>query len=448
MQSELFEIYKIGIGPSSSHTFGPMVAAHRFLSLLDSDDYLKNTTTIYVELCGSLGATGKGHLSDVAVVLGLLGYKPESVPTEKIKSIFDDYSKHKMLKIGKNAQYVKLYIKFIEKPLAAHENGIRFIAKTTKEVLIRKNYYSIGGGFIEEDIVAQTSSSPRSLPYPFENAKALLAHTQDASLQKILLENSAVFHSHSAIFHHVNLLWEVMQEGIQKGLTHTGNLPAPTRLARRAHALHQGLESSDTSLPAFMHQMSWVNLFAIALSEENASGGRVVTAPTNGACGIVPAVLMYYHRFVEALDEEGLLRFFLVSAAIGGLFKRNASISGAEVGCQGEVGVASSMAAAGLAELMGATPAQVMIAAEIAMEHHLGLTCDPLNGQVQVPCVERNGVAAVTAIDAAAMALSRTHNQARVSLDEVIEAMRQTGKDMHPKYRETSCGGLAVVAKR
>jgi L-serine dehydratase len=448
MQSELFDIYKIGIGPSSSHTFGPMVAAHRFLSLLTMHNYLERTTDINVNLCGSLGATGKGHLSDVAVVLGLLGHQPESVPTEQIQDIFDDFIKHKMLKMGQTSQSVKLYIKFIKKPLPRHENGMQFIANHHNNVLIEKNYYSIGGGFIEEDTPAQAVSSAPSLPYPFKSTKALLAHTQHHSLQNILLKNTTVFHSLFAVQNRVNLLWKIMQEGIQKGLTHTGHLPSPTHLARRAPALHRNLTSGDSSLPSFMHQMSWVNLFAIALSEENANGGRVVTAPTNGACGIVPAVLMYYHQFVKPLTEEDLLHFFLVSASIAGLFKRNASISGAEVGCQGEVGVASSMAAAGLAELMGATPAQVMIAAEIAMEHHLGLTCDPLNGQVQVPCIERNGVAAVTAIDAAAMALSRTHDQTRVSLDEVIETMRQTGKDMHPKYRETSCGGLAIVAKR
>lgn len=443
MYISLFDMYKIGIGPSSSHTFGPMVAAARFMDALTQKGLLERTGNIVASLHGSLGATGKGHLSDVALLLGFCGFLPQNVPLETIEALTTTWKSKGIATHGKHS--FALEVNFESTSLPLHENGMRFMAKAGEETLYESVYYSTGGGFIHEENAPQETHHAPAVPYPFETASALLAHCKERSLRACLLANELALHPQGEIDGYAEALWHTMQEGMQRGMGQEGVLPAPTALARRAHTLHKALQNPNPKASALMVQMDWVNLFAMAVSEENANGGRVVTAPTNGACGIVPAVLMYIHKFIEPLDGPALLRFFLVSSAIGGLFKRNASISGAEVGCQGEVGVASSMAAAGLAELLGASPQSVMMAAEIAMEHHLGLTCDPVNGQVQIPCIERNGLAAVTAINAASMALARNDAPARVSLDQVVEAMRQTGKDMNPKYRETSCGGLAVV---
>lgn len=443
MYISLFDLYKIGIGPSSSHTFGPMVAAARFMNDLRAKGFLEHTTDLFASLHGSLGATGKGHLSDVALMLGFCGYLPKDVPVETITSLVKAW--HAKGTITHANHPLTLTISFENEPLPRHENGMHFIAKTKNEILYQNIYYSTGGGFIQEENSAQEPHHEPTVPYPFETASALLGHCKERSLSACLLANELAFRAQEEIDAYVDTLWHTMQEGMERGMVQEGALPAPTALTRRAHTLYLALQNPKPKTSALMVQMDWVNLFAMAVSEENANGGRVVTAPTNGACGIVPAVLMYIHKFIEPLNANTLLRFFLVSSAIGGLFKRNASISGAEVGCQGEVGVASSMAAAGLADFLDASPQSVMMAAEIAMEHHLGLTCDPVNGQVQIPCIERNGLAAVTAINAASMALARNDTPARVTLDQVVEAMRQTGKDMNPKYRETSCGGLAVV---
>ncbi|MBE0496791.1 MAG: L-serine ammonia-lyase [Campylobacterales bacterium] len=443
MYISLFDLYKIGIGPSSSHTFGPMVAAARFMDALKTKGLLERTTGLVASLHGSLGATGKGHLSDVGLLLGFCGFSPKDIPVEAIETLTKAWKTQGTIVHGDHV--LSLTIHFKNDPLPHHENGMRFVAKADEEKVFESVFYSTGGGFIHEENSVQEAHDEPLVPYPFENALTLLTHCKERSLSACLLANELAFHTQEEIDAYVDALWRTMQEGMERGMGQEGALPAPTALTRRARTLYLALQNPKHKASALMVQMDWVNLFAMAVSEENANGGRVVTAPTNGACGIVPAVLMYIHKFIEPLDAPALLRFFLVSSAIGGLFKRNASISGAEVGCQGEVGVASSMAAAGLAEFLGASPQSVMMAAEIAMEHHLGLTCDPVNGQVQIPCIERNGLAAVTAINAASMALARNDAPARVTLDQVVEAMRQTGKDMNPKYRETSCGGLAVV---
>lgn len=442
----LFDIYKIGIGPSSSHTFGPMVAGYRFVEELRRVSLFERTTRIKVELYGSLSATGRGHLTDTAIILGLSGFLPESVDLDAISTIIEEANREKSLMLGQERK-VGFEIEFLKEFLPLHENGMRIVAGDNDGELYAKEYYSIGGGFVKssEEFDVDSLSKGASVPFPFIHARELVALCGDGKMSELLLKNELSLRSETEIEEYAKRLWGVMRETMERGFREDGFLPPPTALKRRSKDLLERIKSGKEHRGAMIEEMDWVNLFAISVSEENASGGRVVTAPTNGACGIVPAVLAYYDKFIKPLDTDALVRFFLVSSAIGALFKQNASISGAEVGCQGEVGVACSMAAGGLAELLGGSALRVSIAAEIAMEHHLGLTCDPINGQVQIPCIERNGVAAVTAIDAAAMALSRSPESAMVSLDRVIEAMRQTGKDMDKKYRETSCGGLAVV---
>lgn len=446
MYISLYDMYKIGIGPSSSHTFGSMVAANKFMRALRDKNLVVHLDTILVKLYGSLSLTGKGHLSDIAIFLGLSGFEPHNTPAQKVENLIKAKELNKTVSL-KNGQKIGLKFEWIDTPLPLHENGVSFVGLKDEKILLEKTYYSVGGGFVVEDFSNNTTQEAKEVSYPFFSGDDLLKHAKKHSLYKILLENELAFHSKDEIKQYVKTLWQTMSDGIERGMQKKGNLPAPTALKRRGKIGYEKLTSS-IKLPFMMAQMEWVSLFAIAMSEENASGGKVITAPTNGACGIVPAVLMYYHRFVRALSIQELLEFFLVSSAIGSIFKRNASISGAEVGCQGEVGVASSMAAAGLTQIMSGSAKQVFIAAEIAMEHHLGLTCDPLNGQVQVPCIERNGIASVTAINAVSMALCRLDASTRISFDAVVEAMRQTGKDMDPKYRETSCGGLAVVASK
>jgi len=444
----IFDIYKIGIGPSSSHTFGPMVAAKMFADTLVEKSLIDSTDFVKAELYGSLSATGRGHLSDVAIILGLSGFLPQTIEIDSIETI-----KTKAWESGtlllEGIKNVGFSVDFLNDSLPLHENGMCIKAYKDETLLCSKEYYSIGGGFVREREDFETGEVKECIkvPHPFTHAKELSSMCEGRSMSEILLENELSFHTKAEIESYVQKLWKTMRETMDRGLRSDGELPKPTAAKRRSKELFEALREKQEGLSAMMLEMEWVNLFAMAISEENANGGRVVTAPTNGACGIVPAVLAYYDKFIKPLDTEALVRFFLVSSAVGALFKINASISGAEVGCQGEVGVACSMAASGMAELMGATPARVLIAAEIAMEHHLGLTCDPVNGQVQIPCIERNGIAAVTAIDAVSMALSRNPQNTQVSLDRVIEAMRQTGRDMDKKYRETSCGGLAVVLK-
>ena len=330
--------------------------------------------------------------------------------------------------------------------LSLHENGMRITALADDKVVYSQTYYSIGGGFIvDEEHFGQQDSAPVEVPYPYSSAADLQKHCQETglSLSGLMMKNELALHSKEELEQHLANVWEVMRGGIERGISTEGVLPGKLRVPRRAAALRRMLVSQDKTTTDPMAVVDWINMFALAVNEENAAGGRVVTAPTNGACGIIPAVLAYYDKFIREVNANSLARYLLVASAIGSLYKMNASISGAEVGCQGEVGVACSMAAAGLAELLGASPAQVCIAAEIAMEHNLGLTCDPVAGQVQVPCIERNAIAAVKAVNAARMALRRT-SEPRVCLDKVIETMYETGKDMNAKYRETSRGGLAM----
>jgi L-serine dehydratase len=436
----VFDLFKVGIGPSSSHTVGPMRAARMFVGGLKADGQLADVRTISVELFGSLGATGPGHGSDRAVLLGLAGEDPETVDTgtapEQVAQV-------------RTARRLAL--------LGIHEIDFDPDEHLTLHVLRLRTYYSVGGGFVVEETAAGADRiTPDTTPvaYPFSTGTRLLAHANDrrARISDIMLANERAWRTEAEIRAGLLHIWQVMQDCVTNGCTNDGVLPGGLKVRRRAAELRRNLEKELGDAGAGVGQLSatdplrimdWVMLFALAVNEENASGGRVVTAPTNGAAGIVPAVLHYYTRFVPGADDGGVIRFLLTAGAVGVLFKENASISGAEVGCQGEVGSACSMAAAGLAEVLGGTPAQVENAAEIAMEHNLGLTCDPVGGLVQIPCIERNAVASIKAITAARMALRGDGNHF-VSLDKVIKTMRETGADMKVKYKETARGGLAV----
>lgn len=446
----VFDMFKIGIGPSSSHTVGPMKAGKMFVDDLARNDKLSSVTRISVDVYGSLSLTGKGHHTDIAIIMGLSGASPESVDIDGIPAFIRDVETRQRLLIAEGKHEVDFPreggMVFRSDNLPLHENGMRINAFTDDLLIYSKTYYSIGGGFIvDEAQFGQSVLNEVSVPYPFNSAKEMLTHCHETglSLSGMVLKNELALHSRQEIEAYFTAVWKTMQECIDRGLNTEGVLPGPLRVPRRAAALRRILVSSDKNSSDPMNVIDWVNMFALAVNEENAAGGRVVTAPTNGACGIVPAVLAYYDHFIEKVTPDILIRYFLASGAVGVLYKMNASISGAEVGCQGEVGVACSMAAAGLAELLGASPEQVCVAAEIGMEHNLGLTCDPVAGQVQVPCIERNAIASVKAINAARMAMRRT-SEARVSLDKVIETMYETGKDMNAKYRETSRGGLAI----
>lgn len=445
----MFHLYKVGIGPSSSHTLGPMNAARRFVETLREQDLLAQTSSIVVDVFGSLALTGRGHKTDVALLLGLMGELPDTVNVDAIPGLIQKVRNSHRIRLGQDGPEIDFpdsAMTFHRSNLPRHENGLTMKAYAGEQVLLDKNYYSIGGGFVIEDGDAgATEEGQSTVPYPYASAGELLAHCRNTglSLSGLVLENERHLHTRDEIYEYFGNVWTKMRQCMERGIKTEGVLPGPFRVPRRAAALHRRLASSEALSRDPMNIIDWVNMFALAVSEENAAGGRVVTAPTNGACGIVPAVLAYYNHFISTVDEESCVRFFLASAAIGALFKTNASISGAEVGCQGEVGVACSMAAAGLAELLGGTPQQVCIAAEIAMEHNLGLTCDPVGGQVQIPCIERNAMGAVKAINAARMAMCRA-SEPIVPLDKVIEVMFEVGKDMSPKYRETSCGGLAL----
>ncbi len=449
----VFDIYKVGIGPSSSHTVGPMKAAKQFIAELQEQDVLSDTDRLSVDIFGSLSLTGRGHHTDIAIVLGLMGYDPESVDIDQIPQLIDQVKQQSTLSVySDNSESQSVIfnwdtgLTFHKANLSLHENGLTIHAWNGEERLYSNTYYSIGGGFIvDEAHFGQGIETNADVPFPFTSAAELLANCkeQGLSISALVLRNEKALHGEEAVKSYLGNIWQVMKACIERGMHTEGMLPGPLRVPRRAAALYQHLIASQSTNRDPMAVVDWVNMYAFAVNEENAAGGRVVTAPTNGACGIVPAVLAYYDKFVQPVGEREYLRYLATTGAIGGLYKRNASISGAEVGCQGEVGVACSMAAAGLAELMGGSPEQVCIAAEIAMEHNLGLTCDPVAGQVQVPCIERNGIAAVKAINASRMALRRS-SEPRVSLDKVIETMFETGKDMNAKYRETSQGGLAV----
>ena len=453
MSLSVFDLFKIGIGPSSSHTVGPMRAALRFAEGLRDDQLLDATERVRVELYGSLGATGKGHGSDKAVILGLEGELPETVDTGNIpQRMATIRESHELRLLGEKLIRFEVSndLQFIRKPLAYHPNGMILRAFDASGLQLRsREYYSVGGGFVVDE---QAAGSDRivedrtPLPYPFRSANELLALCSEhgLSISELMLANEAAWRPEAETRAGLLKIWQVMQECVKAGCRTEGVMPGGLKVQRRAAGLYRQLsEHPEASLRDSLSVLDWVDLYALAVNEENAAGGRVVTAPTNGAAGIIPALLHYYVRFIRGANEDGVVRFLLTAAAIGILYKENASISGAEVGCQGEVGVACSMGAGALCEVLGGTPQQVENAAEIGMEHNLGLTCDPVGGLVQVPCIERNAMGAVKAINAARMAL-RGDGSHFISLDKVIRTMRQTGADMKSKYKETARGGLAV----
>ena len=450
MTLSVFDIFKVGIGPSSSHTMGPMRAAREFVLGLKRDGLLDQTAEMAVRLYGSLALTGKGHGTDRAILAGLEGAQPESVDPDSI-----DPSVQRIRSTGRINLLGEREISFDEpmqllfmmhERLPRHSNGMRFTALDAgKRVLREQDYYSIGGGFVvrgdEEE--AREVRSHAAPPYPFTSGEDLLTLCREHGLElyELMLANEYTWATPAQVRAKLLHIWQVMQACVERGFRQTGLLPGVLRVRRRAPRLYRMLTESGTVKP--LELMDWVNAYALAVNEENAAGGRVVTAPTNGAAGIVPAVLHYYRRFEDGANEEGVIRFLLVAAAMGMLYKRNASISGAEMGCQGEVGVACSMAAAGLVAALQGTTEQIENAAEIGMEHNLGLTCDPVAGLVQIPCIERNAMGSVKAINAARLAM-RGDGSHKVSLDQVIATMRQTGIDMSTIYKETSQGGLAV----
>jgi L-serine dehydratase len=449
----VFDIFKIGIGPSSSHTVGPMRAAKRFAERLVADGQLAQTASVKVELFGSLGFTGKGHGSDRAVILGLEGDEPATVDIESMAPRVAKVAAAKQLTLlGTHAiafDPAESIVFHRREKLPLHANGMRFTATSASgEIVAERIYYSVGGGFVVDHAGAPADGSVPaeqvSVPYPFNSGEELLHHAVEhgMNISTLMLENEKTLASEADVRARILTIWHAMEACVKRGCEREGILPGGLKVKRRASGLLRKLKSVHVQADP-LSIMDWVNLFALAVNEENAAGGRVVTAPTNGAAGIIPAVMTYYRRFLPNADDEGTIRFLLTAAAIGALYKKNASISGAEVGCQGEVGVACSMAAGALAEVMGGTPAQVENAAEIGMEHNLGLTCDPIGGLVQVPCIERNAMGAVKAINAARLALQGdgTH---KVSLDKVIKTMWRTGADMSSKYKETARGGLAV----
>ena len=454
MAISVFELFKIGIGPSSSHTVGPMRAALTFATKLKAQDLLARTEAVKAELYGSLGATGKGHGSDKAVLLGLQGEAPDLVDTGTVAAKLETIrnSKHLNLLGEKDIAFneSEQLLMYKRQSLPFHPNGMRFTAYDAAGVeLLNKVYYSVGGGFVvNEEAAGKDRIVPDTtvLRYPFRSAAELLRLCAEhkLSVSQLMLENESAWRPEAETRAGLLNIWNVMQGCVKAGCHAEGILPGGLKVHRRAAELFRNLSSQpEMSLRDPLTTLDWVNLYALAVNEENAAGGRVVTAPTNGAAGIVPAVLHYYHRFVSGANNDGVVRFLLCAAAIGILYKENASISGAEVGCQGEVGVACSMAAGALTEVMGGTPEQVENAAEIGMEHNLGLTCDPIGGLVQVPCIERNAMGSIKAINASRMAL-RGNGHHYVSLDKVIKTMRDTGADMKIKYKETARGGLAV----
>jgi L-serine dehydratase len=450
MTLSVFDLFRIGIGPSSSHTVGPMRASRSFALALESRGLLSGTSAVTVELYGSLGATGKGHGSDKAVVLGLMGETPEGVEVAAADGLVARVRNTERLSLlGRHdvAFRESEHLLLLRKSLPLHPNGLRFTALgATGSPLHTQVYYSVGGGFVVEDGAAPSLAPGAEPPHPFHTGKALLTRCKERglSVSQLMWENERTWRPEAEIQEGLLEIWSVMQACVRRGCTTEGLLPGGMQVVRRAPALYRRLtETPEAGLKDPLTALDFVSLYALAVNEENAAGGRVVTAPTNGAAGILPAVLHYYRRFVPGATDEGVVRFLLTAGAIGALYKENASISGAEVGCQGEVGVACSMAAGALAEVLGGTPDQVENAAEIGMEHNLGLTCDPIGGLVQVPCIERNAMASVKAINAARMSLYGD-GQHFVSLDKVIRTMRDTGADMKSKYKETSRGGLAL----
>ncbi|WP_328343609.1 L-serine ammonia-lyase [Streptomyces violaceus] len=450
MAISVFDLFSIGIGPSSSHTVGPMRAAGLFARRLRNEELLEKVGSVRAELYGSLGATGHGHGTPKAVLLGLEGESPRTVDVEKADDRVDAIKADGRLNLLGEHEIAFSFdddmVLHRRKALPYHANGMTLWAyDASGEELLTKTYYSVGGGFVvdEEAVGAdRIKLDDTALKYPFRTGDGLLRLAEETglSISALMLENERAWRTEEEIREGLLEIWQVMRDCVARGLSQEGILPGGLKVRRRAANTARKLRSEgDPKALA----MEWITLYAMAVNEENAAGGRVVTAPTNGAAGIIPAVLHYYVNFVPGADEEGVVRFLLAAGAIGMLFKENASISGAEVGCQGEVGSACSMAAGALAEVLGGSPEQVENAAEIGMEHNLGLTCDPVGGLVQIPCIERNGMAAVKAVTAARMAM-RGDGSHKVSLDKVIKTMKDTGADMSVKYKETARGGLAV----
>jgi L-serine dehydratase len=454
MSISVFDLFKAGIGPSSSHTVGPMKAAREFVLSLESMGLLDQVSGLRADLYGSLGATGRGHGSPKAIVLGLEGDTPEAVDVDGIASRMERLRENgRLCLLGSHEIAFSMRDDLImhrDESLPYHANGMRFTALGEDGAsLLGKVYYSVGGGFVVDETVSEgdplvEDSTP--LPWPFATADELLTQCRQSglSISGLMMANETAWRSEQEVRAQLLELWRVMEACIENGCRQEGIMPGGLKVKRRAARLHRQLKGRKNLLADdTLITLDWVTLYALAVNEENAAGGRVVTAPTNGAAGIIPAVLRYYIEFCAGAGEDDVCRFLLTAGAIGILYKINASISGAEVGCQGEVGSACSMAAGALADALGGSPQQVENAAEIAMEHNLGLTCDPIGGLVQVPCIERNAMAAVKAISAARMAL-RGDGEHYVSLDQVIKTMRDTGRDMQDKYKETARGGLAV----
>ena len=446
--TSIFEIFKIGIGPSSSHTVGPMVAARRFAVHLEEAGLLEATTRLRVDLFGSLAHTGKGHGTDRALILGLSGEQPHLVDPAAAESMLISLrGTHTLTLLGKRPiafDYEADIVFHLDRALPLHPNGMTFTAIDASGTEIkRENFYSIGGGFVVGDEGPAPKDKAAPVPHPFESADDLLARCEAAKLPiwRLVLENESAHRPQFEVLSGIDHIWYTMLASIDRGMKTQGTLPGGLNVRRRAASLAERLRLKPIGDP--LAPLDWVSVFAMAVNEENAAGGRVVTAPTNGAAGIVPAVGRYYSDFCLGSDREGLYRYFLTAAAIGILYQRNASISGAEVGCQGEVGVAASMAAGGLVAALGGTNGQIENSAEIAMEHHLGMTCDPIAGLVQIPCIERNAMGAVKAINASRMAMNEPEGH-KVSLDQVIETMYRTGLDMQSRYKETSQAGLAL----
>ncbi|MGY2331621.1 L-serine ammonia-lyase [Pseudomonas sp. SDT2931_S440] len=455
MAISVFDLFKIGIGPSSSHTVGPMRAAALFVQGLRERDVLEQVRRVEVQLYGSLSATGIGHGSDNAVIMGLMGEWPDAIDPSQIGIRIETLRETNTLLLDARLPVPFLWardMRLIDENLPFHPNAMTLVVFDDNGELHRDTYYSVGGGFVVDEAQANSGVADMDrteLPYDFSSAVELLqlCKTHNLRVAELMLANEKTWRSEEEIRSGLMKLWRAMQDCVEQGLKHEGILPGGLNVRRRAAKLHRSLQElgKPNVIGSTLSAMEWVNLFALAVNEENAAGGRMVTAPTNGAAGIIPAVLHYFMKFSEEVTEANVVDYFLGAAAVGILCKKNASISGAEVGCQGEVGSACAMAAAGLAEILGATPEQLCNAAEIGLEHNLGLTCDPVGGLVQVPCIERNAIAAVKAINAAQMAL-RGDGQHFISLDRVIRTMRDTGADMHDKYKETSRGGLAVSA--
>lgn len=454
----VFDIFKIGVGPSSSHTMGPWVAANQFLSKIDP----QKVRAIHVKLFGSLAKTGRGHGTDIAVMLGLCGHHPTTIAVDKLDSYIHEIYTNNKLNLGglKEIPFVPLLnISFVFEKLPFHPNALTFVAEFMDGTGLAETYYSIGGGFVVQEDTQPTDSQTISLPYPIDKEADILAYVRQTgmNISEIVWQNELAWRSEYDIRSNLLSIWDTMLKCIFKGCHTTGELPGGLNVGRRANAINskllEGVEYSTIrgwmstikiSGSSFANVTKWVSCFALAVNEENASFGRVVTAPTNGAAGVIPAVLMYFLCFCENKGEDDIVKFLLTAGEIGSLFKKGSTISAAMGGCQAEIGVSSAMAAAALTECMGGDPAQALMAAEIAMEHHLGLTCDPVNGLVQIPCIERNTMGAMKAITASQIALSSDPSLAKVTLDGVIKTMWETALDMNDKYKETSDGGLAL----